>query len=54
MGAAQQFISYIVDLIIQSMSLSTFAGSLLFVPFILWLIRQVIVYFKLIVWSLFK
>lgn len=48
------FISAIVDLIEEFFLASGFSSSILLAPFIFWVIRQVIVMFKAIVWSLFK
>lgn len=54
MQIVQSFVSEIVNMIIGFFSAPGFSTSLLIAPFVLWLIRQVLVYFKLIIWSLFK
>lgn len=54
MESIQIFITGVMNIITTVLGASGFSGTLLLAPFVLWVIRQVVLYFKVILRSSYK
>lgn len=54
MGAITSFVSDLVAIIVGSVGSEAFYSSLLLAPFVFWVIRQIFVFFHLLISQMYK